>query len=116
MKLYHTIALLLFMTFAVKILLIDGQWMITAIAGEEYVLVNPFCKSKNGSGTAGETSIHKFVDNQINVLDGVCSSILYLDVDGVEYQYNPISFNAKTFRTLPAYTVYLDTHYPPPQV
>lgn len=113
---YQTIALLLLMTFAFKIMVIDGAWMVSAMAGEEYVHINPFCKSKNGSGTTDQTSIHKFADNQIISVDGICSSQLFLDEKIEQIYIYPTVTRSKSFRTIPAYEVYQDTHYPPPQV
>lgn len=116
MKMYNYIALLLLMTFVVKIMMVDGQWMVSAIAGEEYVHVNPFCKSKNGSGAPDQSGFHKIADKNNITLQGICSSQLYLNETVKHTTMIPTLFKMRPYRVLPSYVVHQDTHYPPPQV
>src|SRR5690625_7968912 len=70
---YNYIALLILSTFLLKLMVVDSQWIITTLTGQE-IHINPFCVNKNQKGDAHDPVFTLNADHTATgSLRGICT-------------------------------------------
>jgi len=113
---YNYIAILILTILTIKLLMIDGQWLIFSVSGTEMVLTFPFCAKKNSKKETETDASQITTDMEQNndTSRGICTASVILEEfpqkcfqatfpDQISYQY------------LNRDDIFQDLNVPPPQ-
>ena len=111
---YNYIALLILSTFLLKLMVVDTQWIITTLTGQE-IHINPFCVNKNQKDDAHDPVFTLDADHTATgSLSGICTVQIILEHDTQKTSASPIH-DQIIYRNLDQDEVFQDQNYPPPQ-
>lgn len=115
MQRYNYIALLILSTFLLKLLVVDTQWIIPALTGQE-IHFNPFCVNKNPKGEAHDPAFTLEADHTVTgSLSGICTVQIVFDNQLAENAVSP--FHEQIIhRSLDPDDIFREANYPPPQL